>query len=572
MTKTSTAHGASGLAFRRRASALRPILAALLCAAFLALPAAAAHAQGSGSQATPGLVDQRRRAAYAEFAALLAPDPAFAAIGAQGEPLSLANLARAGFLASGLAAEKVAAYEARLFRFLDELAAAVDGPRGPGSGSGTAKAGAAAILDARRAEAALAFLHERLFKRYELDATTLDLAMDTGRYNCVSSALVYLLALKRLGIPAAGVRTVDHAFCLVRLPERDIDVETTNPHGFDPGTKKEFADGFGRVTGYSYVPPGDYSRRTTIDERELAALVLSNRASVLDRTGRYREALALGTAYDALAGGKEGRNFLLDRVNNLAVELERRRDRDGAEDLVEAARAALGSEPRLEELRAVVAYNRAVSLAEAGRWEEALAAAERLTTSGAGAKDAAGVADAALAALAQRLVDARDYAGARALVEAKKSLGSAKAGAQLLGQIAEAELADAAKTLPFREALAAADRALASGAIPQRRWEEFLAFIYGNEANRIARSGDWLAAAALASEGAGRAPGSGGLARAAAGFRQNYVAAAHNRFAALYNKGDYAGAKAAIEAALAELPKDATLLSDLALAEKALKK
>ncbi len=581
----------------------------------LALLVLALLGQAAGAGASPALppADAAARKAAEEYRLLLLPEPELAAIGALAEPLPLALLARASLLASGLgpgpeappgaeaaAAARLASYEARLGRLLDELALAVEAapPRG----------GAGPRSEAEKAEAALAYLHAKVFRRYELDATTIDLVLDEGKYNCVSSALLYLLAMKRLGVEAAGVRTEDHAFCLVRTDGREIDVETTNAYGFDPGRKKEFADAFGKVTGYSYVPPGAYARRWTMGERELASLVLSNRAAVLDAKGRFREALSLGASYAALRGGlgaasapagtaaapsaggpggaarppeavaakaaAEGRSFFLDRVNNLAVDLERRRDYDGAEALVEAAAVALGpggaSEPRLRELRSVVAYNRAVTLAEAGRWEEVLSACEAMRREGLAQKEAPGLADAALAALAHRLAEARDFAGARALAESGRGLGTEAGIRRLLGEIAEARLADAARRLPFREALAEADAALAEGFVARRRWEELLAYLYGTEASRVAKGGDWLGAAALASEGAKRAPGDGSLARNAAAYRGNFVAEAHNRFAALYNKGDYQGARLAVSEALAALPGDPTLKADLALAEKAL--
>lgn len=550
----------------RRASRRAPRRAA--AALLLSLLAAAAGA-------VPASAETAAKEAAEEYRALLLPEPELAAIGALSEPLPLAVLVRASLLVSGPGqaagtapgAESLASYEARLSRLLDELEASLRaaGPRG----------------EAETAEAALAYLHARVFRRYELDATTIDLVLDEGRYNCVSSALLYLLAMKRLGIEAAGVRTEDHAFCLVRAGGREIDVETTNPYGFDPGKKKEFADAFGKVTGYSYVPPGAYARRWTLGERELASLVISNRAAVLDARGRFREALSLGASFAALRGGleaaegsAEGRSFFLDRVNNLAVDLERRRDYEGAEALVEAAAEALGSEgtaePRLEELRSVVAYNRAVTLAEAGRWEEVLAACEAMRREGLARKEAPGLADAAIAALARRLVEAGDFAGARALAEAKRGAGTEAGTRRLLGEIAEARLADAARRLPFREALAEADAALAEGLVARRRWEELLAYLYGTEAGRVARGGDWLGAAALAGEGARRAPGDGSLSRSAAIYRGNFVAEAHNRFAALYNKGDYRGARLAAAEALALLSGDPTLKADLALAEKAL--
>ncbi|HET7838296.1 MAG TPA: hypothetical protein VFL04_00955, partial [Rectinemataceae bacterium] len=76
-------------------------------------------------------------------------------------------------------------------------------------------------------------------------------------------------------------------------------------------------------------------------------------------------------------------------------------------------------------------------------------------------------------------------------------------------------------------------------------------------------------AAALAREGADKAPGDGSLGRAAAAFRGNFVATEHNHFAALFNAGDYAGAAAVAKAALARLPGDRTLQTDLDLAGKA---
>ena len=60
---------------------------------------------------------------------------------------------------------------------------------------------------------------------------------------------------------------------------QQIDVETTNPFGFNPGARKDFTDSFGKVTGFAYVPPGNYSDRRSIGEKELLSLILYNRVS-----------------------------------------------------------------------------------------------------------------------------------------------------------------------------------------------------------------------------------------------------------------------------------------------------
>jgi hypothetical protein len=137
----------------------------------------------------------------------------------------------------------------------------------------------------------------------------------------------------------------------------------------------------------------------------------------------------------------------------------------------------------------------------------------------------------------------------------------------------------AANALPFAEAVAAADRILASGEVTPPRYAQALAAIYGNEAGRLGAGGDWLGGAALAEAGiaklaaakagASAATGDGGLAQLARNLRRNFAAEAHNRFARLYNSGDYGGAAAAIEKALAALPGEASLERDLAAAKTA---
>ena len=54
-----------------------------------------------------------------------------------------------------------------------------------------------------------------LLRAYREDATTLDGILDSGTFNCVSSAVLYALAAGSLGVEVAGVRTSDHAFCTV---------------------------------------------------------------------------------------------------------------------------------------------------------------------------------------------------------------------------------------------------------------------------------------------------------------------------------------------------------------------
>lgn len=407
------------------------------------------------------------------YDSLFSPDPSMAAIGAAGDPLSVRDLELAALLASGVAPEATAGYVARIDGYLAELPSFM----------------AQAADPSARADGLLAFLHRRLLRGYRSDATTIDGILDTGSYNCVSSAVLYLIAARSQGLNVEGVQTSDHAFCVVHLPERDVDVETTNPEGFDPGTKRTFTDSFGRVTGFAYVPPGAYGRRKTIGAKALIGLIISNRVVLAEAKGDYIASLRLGVNYLALERDDATRSFLLDRVNNLAAALAERRDYADIERLAAAARAAVGEDPRLVEL------------------------------------------------------------------------------AQQAG---EAGLYETVGRLPFAEALAAANRALAAGSVSRAAWEQIADFVYWNEASRIANAGDLLGAAALAEQGASVAPGDGRLGAAARTFRDNFVVQSHNAFAQLYNGRQFAQARDSIRAALAKLPGNATLEHDLELANAAL--
>ncbi len=454
-------------------------------------------------------------AGAAQAKGALEGSPRIAEIGAMPDPLPLPVLIEASLLASGVDPARQPAYTERVAGILGEAAAFIPAAGRDLSAAGDAAAGAA-LLD---------FLHARVFRDYSESATTLDGLLDSGRYNCVSSALLYLIAARSLGLEASGSRTTDHALVVLRAEGRDIDIETTNPYGFDPGTRKEFKDSFGKATGFAYVAPGAYSQRKAISERGMIGLVISNRASLLERRGDFAGALALGVDYYALCRDPDSRAFLADRVNNEVAYLSSRGDYRGAEALAAEAAAALPGEPSL-----------------------------------------AALADLALEGLAASLAARGDFEGAREAVLARVSPARSAAADRALAAVADAELVAAANGLPFAQAVRAVDRIAAAGGTSASRYAQAIASIYGREAARIGREGDYLAAAALAEEGAAKAPGDGSLARAAAAMRRNFVVASHNAFAVLYNAGDYAGARRAAEEALESAPGDATLASDLAAA------
>jgi tetratricopeptide (TPR) repeat protein len=270
------------------------------------------------------------------------------------EPLDAGTLARAAVAFSGTASDHAAATEAVLAH------------------ARSFRAHASRLAGQRWiAEAALEYLHENVLKVYAEYATSVDEAVRTGRFNCVSSAVLYSVLARSAGLEVSGVRTKDHAFVSVVVDGTPVDVETTNVHGFEPGKKKEFTDSFGAVTGYAYVPPSNYRDRTTIGLKELLALILYNRASEAAQQGRYLEALNPAVSSYALTGTADFREAMRVALSNQATSLAMSGAFAEALGFLDEAEAAWGPEPDLDRLRMEVTHNQLISLVERGALDQA---------------------------------------------------------------------------------------------------------------------------------------------------------------------------------------------------------
>jgi len=232
----------------------------------------------------------------------LEPLPIAVSLEGMTEPLPLDLLTGVALEFSGLPGATADLYQAEIEDLFAQVAAVVTGSDDP----------------AVRAEKVLLFMHEHLLKVYDVRQTRVDILVEEGSFNCVSSAVLYLLLCRSIGLKVWAVRTADHAFCRVEAGKTAYDVETTSPAGFDPGSKKEFKDEFGKVTGFSYVSPANYAGRQEVDERGLLALILYNRVAFLSEDREY--GAALGPAVDAytLLGDEESYDRLIVAFSNLA--------------------------------------------------------------------------------------------------------------------------------------------------------------------------------------------------------------------------------------------------------------
>jgi len=178
--------------------------------------------------------------------------------------------------------------------------------------------------------------------------------------------VLYLILARSVGLAVGGVRTTDHAFCTVQIGARTIDVETTNPYGYDQNSRKEFTDSFGTVTGFAYVPPTNYRDRTLVGERGLLALVLHDRVSFAIERGDHAASLEPAVTGWTLSGDDLARDALVTAVSNNAVLLGQSNRYDEAVSLLEQAGRLLGADPDLAQRRQELLHNQVVSLMEAG--------------------------------------------------------------------------------------------------------------------------------------------------------------------------------------------------------------
>lgn len=158
-----------------------------------------------------------------------------------------------------------------------------------------------ALSEEERGKTILKLLYEVCLSRYSALQTKVDVAIQTGEYNCVSSAILYMALAKAAGLQIKGQKTSEHAFCSVYIPveksgqSKKIDVETTNPYGFNPGSKEAVMHE-NEIKGYYIVPKTYYSNRKEVTDSLFAGLIAGNLCSYYLDHDDYNSAVPLGAA------------------------------------------------------------------------------------------------------------------------------------------------------------------------------------------------------------------------------------------------------------------------------------
>ncbi len=392
-----------------------------------------------------------------------------------------------------------------------------------------------------RGEKILTLMYEKLLRQYSSNQTRVDVMFLTGSYNCVSSSLLYFALAREAGLQVAGQETPEHAFCTVYIDGKKIDVETTNPGGFNPGVKK-IVEQTEKSTRYFVVPKKYYAGRKEVGERKFVSLVGRNMVSMMNDRSDYAHGIPLSCARMVFVGDAVARDAAAVRedfdtlAGNYAIDLDQRqKESEKALDWLDSVYARWGASAELQKKYNTIAYNCAVNF-----------------------------------------LNKKDYAQARQAFDRHKSNLTQKNAASIEVMIYTAWLDGATEGLPPDEMISflheEGNNPLAKEKSVSSRMKQLEEYAWYQKLKPLFDSGDYIAAARLADEGLSHVPASRNLETIKSQCLKNYAIDVHNEFADLANAGKYEEALATVQKGLEVVPSNATLKNDLRKVQNFLKK
>ena len=389
-----------------------------------------------------------------------------------------------------------------------------------------------ALTVSERGEKILALMYERVLNQYVSNQTKIDTLFAEGTYNCVSASVLYFALARAAGLNVAGQETPNHAFCTIYDNGKKIDVETTNPGGFNPGTKK-VVEQTANSTRYFLVPKKYYSGRREVGERKFVSLVGRNLVAAMNDKNDYEQGVPLSCARIVFTNGTAAKDTADVRADfdtiagNFAVVLDQQRSQSArALDWLDAVYARWGQSAALQKTYDTIAYNCAVNY-----------------------------------------LKGKDYASAREQFETHKVHITAKNAAQIDVMIVTAYIDDTVQPLSADEAIAflhaQRETPIAKDRTVSARLNEHEEYYWYQKLKPLFDGGDYLAAAALADQGLTFVPSSRNLKTVRNQCYQNYAIDVHNEFADLANMGRYDEALHVVQKGLQVNPTNTTLKNDL---------
>jgi len=130
-------------------------------------------------------------------------------------------------------------------------------------------------------------MHKNFLKEYDQSETTIESAFYSGKFDCLTSTILYNSILEDFGIEAGAVILPTHVFSVLNLNGREIHIETTIPYGYDIGSDTEAQETFKKLTGFSYSH--DLSIMEITGKKGLIGYYYANKSYYDHKSGRIYE-------------------------------------------------------------------------------------------------------------------------------------------------------------------------------------------------------------------------------------------------------------------------------------------
>ncbi len=393
---------------------------------------------------------------------------------------------------------------------------------------------------AERGEAVLRLMYRDVMKKYVALESSVTAMFQKGQYNCVSATLLYVALAKEAGLETTIYKTTDHSFCAIQVDGRLIEVETTNPYGFEPGTKKSIPSNKKGGSSWAVIPQQHYRNKIVISDRVLASLIGGNISTLAMRENDYRLAVPLSiaryefTRKEETTAARQVKEEFDVVATNYVSHLQKTGRVLAALDWMEQAIGTWPTSPIWQDCVDVVVHNAVVSYLNKSEVEQAQEVyntwQERLTEK------------------------------ARNDVALNLFIGTMDAG------IKDVEPRQALAFLQSME-----DNPVASTIQGAAKLRENRESIWRQQVTSLASQQKFLEAAAVARQGMQALGTSRVLSSLENQCLSNHAVTVHNRYADLFNRKKYEEALEVVQQGLMEVPGNRTLQADLNKVQKLLR-
>ena len=392
------------------------------------------------------------------------------------------------------------------------------------------------LEEEKRAEAILSLMYSNLLVQYEEKQTRLDPLFKNGRYNCVSSSIIYAALSREAGLKVFAQVTPVHCFCSVYINGKKIDVETTNPLGFNPGVKRNL-ESSDKGYRYAIVPKANYRNRHEVTDRMLLSLVARNLCSTYIDKKDYKSAVPLAAAR---------KDFLKDDI-----EIYDGRENDGRKDFD------------------LVCTNYAVSLQRKSLYEEALLWLDSVIARYGMTDEIKKFYDTAIFNATLMYCKNNDFEAARSCYRDRAQYLSGKRISDIEKNILTMEtdyqlslIEDYTEKIDYLNKRRSRED-VKSNAEVLKRVDQLQENVWITMINVLTKSGNHLDAADAAALALQFLPNSKTLGNVYNQCMNNYASTVHNSFAKMANAGKYEEAEIVLNEGLKNYPDSKVLLNDV---------